>query len=75
MSEIVEGRHVSRIVPELAPGSAVTVTRSCVQYVVTEYGIDDLRGKSLPERARELIAIAHPDLREELREQALWLSN
>jgi 4-hydroxybutyrate CoA-transferase len=69
-SSIVEGRRVSRIVPELAPGSVVTVPRSCVHYVVTEYGIADLRGKSLPQRARDLIAIAHPDLRSELNEQA-----
>jgi len=41
-----------------------------VHYVVTEHGIADLRGKSVPERARELIAIAHPDFRAELSEQA-----
>jgi acyl-CoA hydrolase len=69
-SSIVQGRRVSRIVPELAPGSVVTVTRSCVHYVVTEYGIADLRGRSIQHRARELIAIAHPDLRAELGEQA-----
>jgi 4-hydroxybutyrate CoA-transferase len=65
-SSIVAGRRVSRIVPELAPGSVVTVPRSCVHYVVTEQGIADLRGKSLPQRARELIAVAHPELRAEL---------
>ena len=61
---------MSRVVPELAPGTVVTAPRSCVHYVVTEYGIADLRGKSLGRRARELIAIAHPDFRAELIEQA-----
>jgi 4-hydroxybutyrate CoA-transferase len=65
-SSMVKGRRVSRIVPVLEPGSVVTATRSSVHYVVTEHGIADLRGKSVPERARELIAIAHPDFRGEL---------
>ena len=69
-SSIVARRRVSRIVPMLAPGSVVTVPRSCVHYVVTEHGIADLRGKPLAARARELIAIAHPDFRAELSEQA-----
>ncbi|MGB9697758.1 MAG: acetyl-CoA hydrolase/transferase family protein [Thermodesulfobacteriota bacterium] len=56
----------SRIVPYLAPGSAVTHPRHCVQYIVTEYGVADLRGKSLRERAEALISIAHPIFREEL---------
>lgn len=57
---------VSRIVPDLAEGAVVTTSRTDVQYVVTEYGIAKLRGKSLRERAEALIAIAHPDFREEL---------
>jgi len=69
-TSIVKGQRVSRIVPVLAPGSVVTATRSSVHYVVTEQGIADLRGKSVPERARELIAIAHPDFRAELSEEA-----
>jgi 4-hydroxybutyrate CoA-transferase len=69
-SSMVKGRRVSRIVPVLAPGSVVTATRTSVHYVVTERGIADLRGKSVPERARELIAIAHPDFRAELSEEA-----
>jgi len=69
-SSMVRGQRLSRIVPTLAPGSVVTAPRSCVHYVVTEYGIADLRGKSLSQRARELIAIAHPDLRAELSDQA-----
>ena len=56
----------SKIVPELTPGSAVTTPRTFVQYVVTEYGVADLKYKSTLERARALIAIAHPDFRAEL---------
>lgn len=59
----------SKLVPALAPGSVVTTPRTCVQYVVTEYGVADLRYKSTLERARALIAIAHPDFREDLRRQ------
>jgi acyl-CoA hydrolase len=72
---IVAGRRVSRIVPMLAPGSVVTVPRTCVHYVVTEHGIADFRGKPLAARARELIAIAHLDFRAELSEQARGLPN
>lgn len=54
-------RGESKIVPFLKQGAAVTTTRNHVQFVVTEFGIADLRGKTLTERARELIAIAHPD--------------
>ena len=56
----------SKIVPELSPGSVVTTPRTWVQYVVTEYGVADLKYKSTLERARALIAIAHPDFRAEL---------
>ena len=47
----------------------VTTPRTCVQYVVTEYGVADLKYKSTVERARALIAIAHPDFRRELERQ------
>ncbi|MDY7038097.1 MAG: acetyl-CoA hydrolase/transferase C-terminal domain-containing protein [Thermodesulfobacteriota bacterium] len=57
---------VSRIVNILDTGVTVTVGRADIDYVVTEYGIARLKGKSLSERAKELIAIAHPDFREEL---------
>ncbi len=57
---------LSRIVPFLDHGSAVTTSRNDVQYIVTEYGIADLRGKNLKQRAKSLIAIAHPDFRDEL---------
>lgn len=59
----------SKIVPTLAPGSVVTTPRTWVQYVATEFGVVDLKYKSLRERAEALIAIAHPDFRGELRRQ------
>ena len=61
---------VSRIVPALDSGTGVTVSRNCADYVVTEYGIAHLRGKSLRRRTEELIAIAHPDYRTELEKAA-----
>lgn len=60
---------ISRIVPFLTKGSAVTTSRNDVHYVITEYGIADLRGKTLKERAKALIDIAHPKFREELEEE------
>src|SRR5205807_1774937 len=59
-------RQISRIVPVLAPGAAVTSTRAHVRYVVTEYGVAELHGRDLAERARLLISIAAPEFREEL---------
>lgn len=64
------GTRVSRIVPALAPGTPVTVPRTYVDYVVTEFGIAELKGKSLIERARNLCEVAHPDYRDELRASA-----
>ncbi|MCP4899556.1 MAG: acetyl-CoA hydrolase/transferase family protein [bacterium] len=61
---------ISRIVDTLLPGSGVVTTRADVHYVITEYGIADLYGKSLRDRARQLIDIAHPDFREELESAA-----
>jgi acyl-CoA hydrolase len=57
---------VSRITVELAAGSGVTTTRNDVQFVVTEYGVAALHGKSVRQRARDLAAIAHPRFRDEL---------
>jgi acyl-CoA hydrolase len=61
---------VSTIVPMLPEGSAVTLHRSLVDHVVTEYGIARLRGRTVKERTRALIAIAKPEFREELTAQA-----
>jgi acyl-CoA hydrolase len=61
---------ISRIVPTLQPGTVVTTSKNDVNYVVTEYGVAQLRGKSMRERARALIGIAHPDFRPALEEQA-----
>jgi acyl-CoA hydrolase len=68
-STAAEGR-VSRITPFLAEGSGVVTTRAHVRTVVTEWGIAELHGKSIRERAQELIAISHPDFRDELTAQA-----
>ncbi|GKT07915.1 bifunctional acetyl-CoA hydrolase/transferase family protein/GNAT family N-acetyltransferase [Desulforhabdus sp. TSK] len=64
----------SRIVPILSEGAGVVTTRGGVQYVVTEYGIANLHGKSIRERALALIGIAHPDFREELMQEAQRLN-
>jgi acetyl-CoA hydrolase len=63
-------KEFSRIVPMLKHGAGVVTTRNHVRFVVTEYGIADLYGKSIRQRAQALINIAHPDFREELRNQA-----
>ena len=60
---------VSRIVPELPQGSSVVTTRGDVHYVVTEFGVARLWGKSLKQRALELIRIAHPDFHNDLLDQ------
>lgn len=60
------GVTTSRIKPLITHGSAVSVTRQDVDYVITEYGIAQLKGKTLKDRARALISIAHPDFRDEL---------
>ena len=64
------GERRSRIVLNLTPGNIVTTPRSDVMYVVTEYGMVNLKAKSVAERALALISIAHPDFREELERQA-----
>ncbi len=61
---------VSRIVPQLTPGTVVTVPRTFVDYVVTEYGIANLQGRTQRQRAEALIELAHPDFRSELRAAA-----
>ncbi len=59
-------KGISKIKPVLTEGAGVVTTRHMIQNIVTEYGVAELRGKSLPERAKALIAIAHPSVREEL---------
>ncbi|MDX9886368.1 acetyl-CoA hydrolase/transferase family protein [Thauera sp.] len=61
---------VSRIAPVLSPGTHVTTGKNDINYVVTEYGVAELRGKTAKQRAEALIGIAHPDFRSELRESA-----
>jgi acyl-CoA hydrolase len=61
---------VSRIVATLAGGTHVSTSKNDVNYVVTEYGVAQLRGRSARQRAQALIAIAHPDHRAELAGQA-----
>ncbi|MHA2391866.1 MAG: GNAT family N-acetyltransferase [Promethearchaeota archaeon] len=65
-----DGTVVSRIVPYLQPGSGVVITRGDVHYVVSEWGIAYLYGKSIRERVLQMINIAHPDFRDELLEHA-----
>ena len=65
-----KGQRKSRIVLDLTPGNIVTTPRSDVMYVVTEYGIVNLKGKSVAERAKALIGLAHPDFREGLERDA-----
>jgi acyl-CoA hydrolase len=65
------GGRQSRIVSQLQPGAGVVTTRGHVQYIATEYGIVNLRGLSLRQRADALIGLAHPDFRAELRANAV----
>jgi 4-hydroxybutyrate CoA-transferase len=63
-------KSFSKIVPMLKLGAGVTTSRNDVHYIVTEYGVANLHGKTLRQRARSLIDIAHPDFRAELEQQA-----
>ncbi|MDO6675763.1 4-hydroxybutyrate CoA-transferase [Tenacibaculum sp. 1B UA] len=66
----ITAKGVSKITPFLKEGAGVTTTRAHVHYVATEYGVVNLFGKSLKERAKALISIAHPNFREELEREA-----
>lgn len=73
-----KGGTISRIVPMLDPGAGVVTSRGLIRYVVTEYGIAYLHGKSIRERARALIEVAHPKFRNELYEyceHTKWLQH
>lgn len=61
---------LSRIVPTLDPGAIVSVSRNLTDLVVTEYGVAKLRQRTVRQRVENLIAVAHPDFRAELRRQA-----
>jgi acetyl-CoA hydrolase len=65
-----DGTPVTRITAMLKPGAGVVTSRNHVRYVVTEYGIADLYGKTIRQRAQQLIAVAHPDFRADLEKQA-----
>lgn len=69
-SALIKDQNTSKIVALLKHGAGVTTTRNHVRYVVTEYGVAELYGKTIRQRARALIDIAHPDFRDELEKQA-----
>src|SRR5438309_10788536 len=76
ISSTAKNGAISRIVPILNPGAGVVTSRGLIRYVVTEYGVAYLHGKTIRQRAQALIEIAHPDFREELYEyceRTKWL--
>jgi acyl-CoA hydrolase len=76
ISSTAKSGAISRIVPMLSPGAGVVTSRGLIRYVVTEFGVAYLHGKSIRERAKALIEIAHPKFREELYEyceKTKWL--
>jgi len=78
ISSTAKNGAISRIVPTLSPGAGVVTSRGLVRYVVTEYGVAYLHGKSIRERAKALIEVAHPKFREELYrycETTKWLQH
>jgi acyl-CoA hydrolase len=76
LTSTAKGGTISKIQPTLTPGSIVSISRNIVDYVVTEYGIAKLKDRTIRQRVENLIAVAHPDFRGELRKQAnalmLW---
>jgi 4-hydroxybutyrate CoA-transferase len=70
LPSVTKGGKVSRIVAGFEPGTVVTIPKYYADRVVTEYGIASLRGKSIRQRVNEMIAVAHPDFRAELTDQA-----
>lgn len=76
LESTAKGGQISKIVAELPQGSKVTLGRSDIDYVVTEFGVAHLKGKTIKERVEAMIGIAHPDFREDLRKEAekvlLW---
>lgn len=76
LTSTAKGGTISKIQPQLTPGSIVSISRNLTDYIVTEYGIARMRNCTVRQRVDNLIAIAHPDFRAELRKQAdalmLW---
>ncbi|HML24403.1 MAG TPA: acetyl-CoA hydrolase/transferase C-terminal domain-containing protein [Aggregatilinea sp.] len=70
MPSTAKGGSISRIMPTLTPGAGVTTSRNDVHYIATEYGVADLYGRTIRERAQQLVEIAHPKFRAELAEAA-----
>ena len=73
MPSTAAGGEVSRITAALTPGSMVTTSKNTVDHVVTEFGVADMRGRTLAQRATALIGVAHPRFRDELAAQARTL--
>ncbi|HKZ44731.1 MAG TPA: acetyl-CoA hydrolase/transferase C-terminal domain-containing protein [Anaerolineales bacterium] len=69
-----DGTRISRITPMLKQGAGVVTTRNHVRFIVTEYGVADLYGRTIRQRARALINIAHPDFRKDLEREATLLN-
>jgi 4-hydroxybutyrate CoA-transferase len=68
LSSTAKKGTISRIMPMLSPGAGVVTSRGLIRYVVTEFGVAYLHGKSIRERAKALIEIAHPKFRDQLYE-------
>ena len=64
---------MSKIRPTLTPGSVVTTSKNTVDKIVTEFGVAEMRGRTIRERAQQLIGIAHPQFRDELSAEARTL--
>ncbi len=69
-SSTAKGGTISKIKSILTPGAAVSISRNLVDTVITEYGVAELRGRTIRERVDALISIAHPDFRPQLRKEA-----
>lgn len=70
MASTAKGGTISKIKPILTPGAVVTISRNVADIIITEYGVAYMRGRTVRERAKQLIAIAHPQFREELTYEA-----
>jgi acetyl-CoA hydrolase len=73
-SVLRDGTALSKITPMLKQGAGVVTTRNHIRFVVTEYGVAELYGKTIRQRAQALISVAHPDFREELTRKAKELN-